>query len=297
MLAFIFFIFTNGYIFCRLMPQTRFKIVRMDGYTLYFYVGCWGFFTTIASLFLILIIDKADFLSIIFNNTFQIFNIKYLDIYSYSSGFINHSQCRIVLYFILSTIFIYIVAKSASLIFNLFSKRMMRLTENASKSNELEAALYHAQRNLNYVSITLKNSGKVYVGWIYKFDPTRGEIKYIMIIPFLSGYRNEKQQILFTTKYSDMFEKMEKLNSKETREEINEKLFVVIPEREIASISSFDLEIYRLTSKFDLSSYYDKKQVEPQSFTVNTQKGTAINKFIESLTNKFRLKKSKSSGS
>ena len=129
---------------------------------------------------------------------------------------------------------------------NLFWDR----TEAARKAVEergdfLEVLISTAMEESRQVSLTLK-SGKVYVGFITRsFDPGYDR-KYIMLIPMLSGYREqETRQVVFTDDYARVYDPL--IDSDPAfLDRVADEFQLVVPVAEIASANLFDPEVYEM---------------------------------------------------
>jgi hypothetical protein len=75
----------------------------------------------------------------------------------------------------------------------------------AIDKDELEAFLLMSADRANAIAVTM-DDGKVYVGFLVKgFDPAIGR-KCILLLPLMSGYRDEKtHKVNFTTFYTDLY--------------------------------------------------------------------------------------------
>lgn len=139
----------------------------------------------------------------------------------------------------------------AAFIVNLFVDQETaeeRAIEN--EGNGLERLFARATKASKQVLLTME-SGKVYVGWIVRMPPDpRSENAYVRILPTMSGYRDEKHRIQFTTMYDEMYEKMLSDDQISAAEEEELKDFLKsIPLSKIQSAGIFDPEIYRAFNK------------------------------------------------
>lgn len=104
--------------------------------------------------------------------------------------------------------------------------------------NELEQMINGAFLDAALVSFTMK-SGKVYVGWPVSLPrPSRGS--YLSVLPLISGYRNEEQDIVFTTEYWDIYHKRQAAGE----DDMYRGFLLVLSIEEITSASLFDLDVY-----------------------------------------------------
>ncbi|MEQ9440210.1 MAG: hypothetical protein RIG62_14245 [Cyclobacteriaceae bacterium] len=104
--------------------------------------------------------------------------------------------------------------------------------------NELEQLVRSAFLNAALISFTMK-SGKVYIGWPLSLPrPSSGS--YLSVLPLISGYRNETQEIIFTTEYWDLYQERQQ----EGEGNIYEGFLLVLAVDEVTHASLFDFDIY-----------------------------------------------------
>ena len=84
----------------------------------------------------------------------------------------------------------------------------------------------------------MKN-GKVYVGWPVSL-PRPSRDSYLSVLPLFSGYRNDEQDITFTTEYWDIYQQRQD----EGEEDMYRGFLLVLATEEIVSASLFDLAVY-----------------------------------------------------
>ena len=122
---------------------------------------------------------------------------------------------------------------------NLFINKTRALSRSIRLiGNELEQLINGAFLDASLVSFTMK-SGKVYVGWPVSLPrPVQGA--YLSVLQLFSGYRNDEQDVTFTTEYWDIYQ---------TRQEAGEDdkyrgFLLVLTIEDIVSASLFDLDVY-----------------------------------------------------
>ena len=104
--------------------------------------------------------------------------------------------------------------------------------------NELEQLINGAFVEATLVSFTMKN-GKVYVGWPVSLPrPSRGS--YLSVLPLFSGYRNDEQDVTFTTEYWDIYHQRREAGE----DDMYQGFLLVLSTDEVVSASLFDLDIY-----------------------------------------------------
>lgn len=106
----------------------------------------------------------------------------------------------------------------------------------------LEILLKRALDETRYVAITLKN-GKVYVGFVVRsFDPAYDR-KYLVLLPAISGFRDDRtHQLTFTTDYTRVYQELENSPADAS---VTDDFELVLPVSEVLSASYFDGNVYR----------------------------------------------------
>ena len=91
------------------------------------------------------------------------------------------------------------------------------------------------------VEVTLEN-GKVYVGWIVSADVPELDREFVAISPLISGYQDEKQEIVFTVNYAKVYVSM---YGKDWEPYVDRMYFRnVLPVSTLRSARLFDVDIY-----------------------------------------------------
>ena len=112
--------------------------------------------------------------------------------------------------------------------------------------NLKEILLYESAENNSIIEVTL-NTGKVYIGWVSQVnDFIWGDDQYFKIITLLSGYRDEKLNLIVTTNYAKIYVEMKKIpNIKELMDDNQKDIFVInISSSSLITIRPFFDEIY-----------------------------------------------------
>ncbi len=122
---------------------------------------------------------------------------------------------------------------------NLFIDKTRALSRSIKLiGNELEQLINGAFLEASLVSFTMK-SGKVYVGWPVSLPrPTRGA--YLSVLPLFSGYRNDEQDVIFTTEYWDIYQTRQASGE----DDLYRGFLLVLTIEDIVSASLFDLDVY-----------------------------------------------------
>lgn len=92
------------------------------------------------------------------------------------------------------------------------------------------------------VSITLKNN-KVYIGIVTSNYLPGGNRRYLKIVPFYSGYRDQDNlNLIITTNYAKVYDKIEEGKLEDL--DIDEDFEFIIAVSEIVSINIFDVAAF-----------------------------------------------------
>jgi hypothetical protein len=96
---------------------------------------------------------------------------------------------------------------------------------------------------------------------VEEFEPSDGKIEFISLLPMLSGYRNGKKKIRFTTNYYDHYEQyVVSVGNNELNELDLDDFRLVLPTIEIASVSRFDVDAYIKFMKSEFNGFKEKSK-------------------------------------
>ncbi len=141
----------------------------------------------------------------------------------------------VLLTLVVSPVTAYAFAK----LLNIFANKLEHYYD-ALKENEFECLLVTAMTTEFMVMITMEDD-KVYVGWVYQIsDPAKAERKYFSIIPVMTGFRNERREVEFTTYYNDLYQ----LTNDELAHLNINHFAVVLPVQRLVSCRLFDADAY-----------------------------------------------------
>lgn len=247
-------IFAASYFYCIKSPNTRYKIHRMEGYRLYFYVGAYGAALATLSGFVFLFIDILDlptkYLGQIFDKKGNLLTVRGLGI----------TEAKSFTFVILSFLWAFILCAVQRTYYAALPVRLDLLRLKLAKNNPLEYLLFECSITEEFVCITTK-SDKVYVGLVEEFEPSDGKIEFISLLPMLSGYRNGKKKIRFTTNYYDHYEQyVVSVGNNELNELDLDDFRLVLPTIEIASVSRFDVDAYIKFMKSEFNGFKEKSK-------------------------------------
>lgn len=238
--VFIAAVFAAAYLYLIKSTDTRYRIHRMDGYRLYFYVASWASIFASLSAVVVFLIDIADIPTTLFPELLdKNGNIDKL------RG-IGGSDAKVIALSLMSFIWAGLLWFGNFLHYTFVRDAKESLTIELTKGNPFERLLTESSIDFGTICVTCK-SGKVYVGLVHEFDPDRGKLEYLALLPILSGYRTGKRnKIKFTTNYYKHYIELEESSfDVEHLESQIEKFRVVLPCTEVASLSKFDIEDYR----------------------------------------------------
>ena len=103
-----------------------------------------------------------------------------------------------------------------------------------------EAHLMKAMESDLQIMVTLE-SGKVYIGWA-KSVRRRADIKWLTLLPVISGYRDDEQALQIMVDYSGTLLK-KAFSQRHTAGDLN--LDITLPVEKIATLQFFDADFYR----------------------------------------------------
>ena len=207
----------GGYWFNRIFYMTTYSIYRDSGYNLLFKSAISGVCLIVFSYFVIKYTDYSN-LKIICQIQ------KYFKLTEYSNV--------AILAFLLGPISA-IVLNSLNIIFR-FKEKAIRKSENW-----LEILFRGSLNNEMMIEVTLENN-KVYVGTIFEANDPRFDRQYFQMILSLSGFRNDRHEIIFTTNYAKA------LNTEENKKNLFK---IIIPVSLLRSARPFDYKVYNTFQK------------------------------------------------
>lgn len=220
----------GGFVFISICNRFRFESVRLDGYRLLLHASLAGLF----------LLGLAQLLVALFRSRMQWLDVGFHSVIPYPGSGVT------TLAFFLA----FPVCWLANLIFTPATE-IDRVID--AKSEPLELILRKSLKETKPILITVKN-GKVYVGLVTYNSSPAVSVESMKILPVMSGHRDSKsKRVKFTTDYSAVLEKKLESNGEASDSDFAE-FEVVIPFREIESVSIFDPTIYSLFSREQDSS-------------------------------------------
>jgi hypothetical protein len=124
---------------------------------------------------------------------------------------------------------------------NAFTKKVNAVAKAIERvGNELEILFMESFKTNTMMQITLKNN-KFYIGLVTEL-PLPSKSNYIRIMPMLSGYRDEKKEMVFTTEYLGVYASYVKEGK--IRDIFELKTDIIVKIDEIITANLFDMEMY-----------------------------------------------------
>ena len=181
-----------------------------------------------------------------------------------SGGFVRNNLFPLFLW---STITALILPSAVNYLYNRnFMERIRERLEqsdltklrklNKRNGNELDIMLSEASADGDLLTFNL-NGGMVYVGWVINVPNPMRDKTYIRIQPIKSGYRDDQNNIVFTTDYISrpLMDEMGEKSVDEIARFIKDgtltsgsgniyRLQKVFPRTEVVSVNIFDLHLY-----------------------------------------------------
>lgn len=224
-----------GYFYQNNHPYRRLELIRSTGYHIYFKAGLSGFiFLTLAVIFWILI-DFFDLPSALIDS----YNIK--DSLSYIKNNNHWNEIKMVAVFIL----MFLLSAISVITRKLLNSKEKSLERVKTIAHELELLIINATTSVSPIRIEL-GCGKVYVGIPETPNLERGEVKYITLLPLLSGYMDEKKKIIFNNNYyrhyADNFSD-HNINATDSHSSMKD-FSIVLPVEEVVVASRFSIDAF-----------------------------------------------------
>lgn len=228
-----------GYIHALAVPYERVKLKRSEGWEAYVYLAKHGLFFLTAAI--TIVIAALFFCFIIELALAQIDKTLYLN-YAYKE--INFSEINLNNICVIAAI----VVISLFISFKIaIRKTGQNSLDMLRKEDSMLNVVIESMIESRTIKVSLK-SRKVYVGLVQTEQFDRADLDNIVIIPFMSGYRDDsKLRIEFDCNYIKVYQKNQILdvdNLSEQQMQNLDKFRLVIRMEEVESISLFDANYY-----------------------------------------------------
>lgn len=233
----------TGFLFTSRYPLARFKQLRSSGWAFYLHAFAWGSLFSSAAAICTLWLDYSDPTASVHSYPL----ISSLGKLKTQVGYDLWVGVKFWTWGLISVTLAWGFGTTTSKF--AFARQQAGL--RVAKENEFEMLLYTATEDINLVQVTLL-SRKVYIGFVLKTVSVEdlSKTEYFSIIPVFSGYRRDDILTLeITTNYLKFYGKSGLLNPQNDKEEWHfiaqiERFKVVVPSREVASISFFDADAH-----------------------------------------------------
>lgn len=228
-----------GYTHALAVPYERVKLKRSDGWEAYVYLARHGLIFLTAAITIVvaalIICFSIEFALSLFEKTLYL-NYAYQDI-NFTKVNLNNI-CVIAAIFAISLIINYRLA---------LAKQGESSLDMLRKEDSMLNVVIQSMIEFRTIKISLK-SRKVYVGLVQSEQFERADLDNIVVIPFMSGYRDDsKLRIVFDCNYINVYQKNNILdinNLSEKHMQNLDKFRLVIRMEEVESISLFDANYY-----------------------------------------------------
>ena len=139
----------------------------------------------------------------------------------------------------------FLLSASLVLIRKLFNNKAKSLKKVKAVAHELELLIINATTSVSPLRIEL-DCGKVYVGIPETPNLERGEVKYITLLPLLSGYMDKEKKIVFNNNYYRHYEDNfsdSNINATESHSSMKD-FSIVIPVDQVVVASRFSIDAF-----------------------------------------------------
>ena len=229
-------ILVAGFLFTSQNPITNFKQSRISGWSLYCHLFVWGLIFSLTDAVLLYFITKIK-------NEYIVNSLDY-----FSNVFESDKKLLclgdISFYFVLWILSFIFIAYLFGLLFSKLPFLKNIALKRICKANDLKNKLFEASNHTRLIQITM-NSRKVYVGFVFrnKDEIEYKDKEYVELIPYKSGYRDEKNlKICFLNEYSGFYYRYMKEN----------KLYLYERFKRICQKKKFKYIIFKLKYYFKL---------------------------------------------
>ena len=224
-----------GYFYQNTHPYRRLELIRSTGYHIYFKAGFSGFIFLIAAVITWGIIDYYDIPSAFIDAIKQKSELSYLQDPKHWNNLKAFAVFTLMFLFSMLTVAI-------GYLFNTKAKSLAHVKQVA---HELELLVINATTGVTPIRLEL-DCGKVYVGIPETPNLEKGEVKYITILPLLSGFLNDEKKIIFNNNYYLHYKEHftgQKQDNGFHHKTIRE-FSIVIPVEQIVVASGFDIDAF-----------------------------------------------------
>ncbi|CAH7389601.1 conserved membrane hypothetical protein [Vibrio chagasii] len=248
-------VLVTGYLFSSQHLPSKYKLNRTDGWHSYFFVAYQGVVFSTISASLCAAVDYFNCISLFLESRGYL--LSDLD-----NLFLNITQIKTTVWALTTVVLAQLKAWITVVYYKLRPNRASKRIQKLIVSHPLESFIFEAAYEGKLVMVTM-STRKTYVGFCLGNEFTNGEVEFISLLPYLSGYR-EKDILTFehTTNYRKHYQEQgiedgshPTLNANDFR--------IIIPTGEIESYSYFDIDTYVVFKK-------EEKHLKSQALSNNT---------------------------
>ncbi|MCD5326739.1 hypothetical protein ACFFU8_18265 [Chromobacterium piscinae] len=239
----ILIVLVSGFTFTTRYPLARYKQSRSSGWDSYFHVTAWGVFISLISAIILLgltHIATIQKLEALFPSHAS---------YAFAKDVITPKYCYAVAWSVICLIVSYALGTSLEFI---WKNEAIALV---AAEDDFEKLLFESMARQQLIQVTLK-SGKAYIGLISEQDGSKDFKKraYISMLPYLSGYRDDKLILQLTNNYHKHYKNISDDNS----DLIGYR--VVLPISEINTAAFFDVNAFLAIQTEQWHNHENNKQ-------------------------------------
>ncbi|WP_105182023.1 hypothetical protein [Pseudoalteromonas sp. T1lg21] len=180
-----------GYFYQSYHPYRRLRLVRSSGYHIYFKAGLSGVVFLLLAAATWLLIDFLDLPSRLIDGVEDRPKLTFIEQNTPNWGEIKAFAIFLIALFYCSLHILFC---------KWFASKETIYGALASIANDLEMLVVNSTIEVTPIRFEL-DCGKVYVGLPEAPDFASGEIKFITLLPLLSGYVNDEKKIIFNNNY------------------------------------------------------------------------------------------------
>jgi len=224
-----------GYFYQNNHPYRRLELIRSTGYHIYFKAGLSGFIFLTLAVMIWSLIDFYDLPSALID----FYNLK--GSLSYIKNNNHWNEIKMVAVFAL----MFLLSVSWVVIRKLINTKEKSLERVKVVAHELELLIINATTSVSPIRLEL-DCGKVYVGIPETPNLEKGEVKYITLLPLLSGYIDDEKKIIFNNNYYRHYENNfseKNVKASETHSSMTD-FSIVIPVDQVVVASRFNIDAF-----------------------------------------------------
>ena len=253
-------ILTLGYTYAVSVPSEHNKLKRSDGWESYVYLASHGLTLLIVTTLKTLVATIGDLLLLKALECILAKNGRTLYLNDFFEFLIstNFLEINAVTIFIMSFMGIFVAHECYEKIIR--NQDSIKHLDQLRKEDSVLNIVIEAMLELKTVKISLK-SGKIYVGLVQSEQFETLDLDTIVIIPFISGYRDDKLRIIFDCDYLSVYRQngilpSDNVLNKEHLKNLD-SFRLAMKMDEVESISLFSAKYYR-QFKFKKSDFFTK---------------------------------------